>query len=195
VDPERPARLRGGGHGADLDLDRWLPKPLVRTNHRRESTAGARKLWATAATIRLRDCRVLGPLIRARIPGLRPGETFDELFSEHPFYLLEEGPRHRLSGLCGRIWTVRGDFARLDDPADFLTWHEPRTVRVLFANWAERSGEGAAIVSEVRIAAVDRRATLYVRELQPFIAAFEGLVGTEPLSATVRRADGLTGGR
>lgn len=170
------------------DLDRWLAEPAVRTRHRRESRAGAEELWAAAGTVRLRDCRILGRLIRARIPGLQPSATFDELFRNDPFNVLEEGPTHVLSGLCGRIWTVRRDFSRLSDPSEFLTWNVPGTVRVLFAQWAEASGDGSALVSEVRIAPVDRRAALYVRALEPFIGAFQGLVGVEPLSLAVRRA-------
>jgi hypothetical protein len=171
-----------------VDLDRWLADPLVRTSHRREAPAGEETLWASAATIRLRDCRILGRLIRARIPGLRPSMTFDQLFHGAPFNLLEEGPTYALSGLCGRIWMVRGDFDVLARPTDFLTWRVPGTVRVLFANWAVATGSGSALVSEVRIAAVDRRATLYVRALEPFIAAFQGLVATEPLGIAARRA-------
>ena len=161
---------------------------MVRTNHRRESSAGTRELWAAAATIRLRDCRVLGRLVRARIPGLRASETFEEMFRNPPFNLLDEGPTHRLSGLCGRIWTVRGDFALLDDPADFETWRAPGTARVLFANWAESTEAGSALFSEVRVAPVDRRAGVYVRTLGPFISAFQGLVGTEALSRAVTAA-------
>ena len=176
-----------------VDLDRWLAEPVLRTSHRRESPAGRDELWAAAATVRLRDCRILGRLIRARIPGLRASMTFDELFHGDPFNPLEDGPGFALSGLCGRIWTVRGDFASLERPEDFLTWDSPGTVRVLFANWAEADGAGSALVSEVRIAAVDRRAALYVRALEPFIAAFQGLVATEPLRVAVRRS--VTGAR
>jgi hypothetical protein len=171
-----------------MDLDRWLAEPVLRTSHRRESKASADELWASAATVRLRDCRVLGRLIRARIPGPRASETFDELFHSAPFNLLGQGPAYALSGLCGRIWTVRGDFALLSRPAEFLTWQVPGTVRVLFANWAEPAESGSALVSEVRIAAVDRRAATYVRALGPFISAFQGLVGTEPLKVAVQRA-------
>ena len=171
-----------------MDLDRWLADPLVRTHHRREAAADPGELWATAKAIRLQDCRVLGRLIRRRIPGLRASETFDEMFVTAPFTLLEEGAAHRLSGLVGRIWTVRGDFASLDAPEDFVTWSESGTVRVLFANWAEESTRGAALVSEVRIGAIDRRAALYTRGLGPFISAFQGLVGTEPLTLAARRA-------
>jgi hypothetical protein len=170
-----------------VDLDRWLPEHVLRTYHRRDAPASEGELWATAATVHLRDCRILGRLIRARIPGLRSSLTFDELFRSEPFNLLDEGPTYALSGLCGRIWTVRGDFALLPQPADFLTWQVPGTVRVLFANWAEATERGSALVSEVRIAAVDRKAALYVRALDPFISAFQGLVGTEPLKIAVQR--------
>jgi hypothetical protein len=176
-----------------VDLDRWLAEPTLRTRHSRESPMSEQDLWASAKTVRLQDCHILGRLIRARIPGLRPSLTFDELFHNEPFNLLEEGPTYTLSGLCGRIWTVRGDFALLPRPADFLTWQTPGTVRVLFSQWSEAAAEGSALVSEVRIGAVDRRAARYVRALEPFIAAFQGLVGVEPLSIAVRRAGRGTG--
>src|SRR4051795_13406688 len=174
---------------AGPNLDRWLSDPLVRTHHRRAATAAPGALWATAKAIRLRDCRVLGRLILARIPGLRAAETFDEMFATPPFNLLEQGETYRVVGLVGRIWTTRGDFASLAAPEDFITWSEPGTVRVLFANWAEKSDRGSALVSEVRVAAVDRRAALYTRGLGPFISGFQGLVGTEPLTIAARRAD------
>ena len=171
-----------------VNLDSWLREPLVRTHHRRDSPASEAELWAAAATVRLRDCRILGRLVRARIPGLSANLTFAELFRGDPFNLLDEGPTHRFSGLCGRIWTMRRDFALLSEPADFLTWDEPGTVRVLFANWAEPTEGGSALVSEVRIAAVDRRAALRVRGLRPFIRAFQGLVATEALTIASQRA-------
>jgi hypothetical protein len=172
-----------------VDLDRWLPEPAVRTRHHRGSSTSAEELWASAGTVRLRDCRILGRLVRARIPGLQASLTFDELFRNDPFNLLEDGSAYALSGLCGRIWTVSGDFALLSRATEFLTWDVPGTVRVLFANWAEATVDGSVLVSEVRIGAVDRRAALYVHTLKPFIAAFQGLVGVEPLSIAVRRAN------
>ena len=171
-----------------MDLDSWLPEPVLRTHHHRDSPANEAELWASAATVRLRDCRILGRLVRARIPGLHVNLTFAELFRRDPFNLLDEGPTHSLSGLCGRIWTIRRDFALLSQPADFLTWEEPGTVRVLFASWAEPTESGSALVSEVRIAAVDRRAGLRVRGLRPFISAFQGLVATEALTVASQRA-------
>jgi hypothetical protein len=144
-----------------VDLDGWLAEPTVRTRQRRESPTLEAELWACAETVRLRDCRVPGRLIRARIPGLQASLTFNELFRHDPFNLLETGPTYTLSGLCGRIWTVRGNFAVLSDPAEFRFWEVPGTVRVLFASWTEPTEMGAALVSEVRIGAVDSRAARY----------------------------------
>jgi hypothetical protein len=171
------------------DLDRWLSAPAVRTAHRRESRAGLQALWLAAASVRLRDCRLLGRLVGVRVSGSDPEMTFDALFRAPPFLLLEEGPTWMLSGLCGRIWTIRGDLGRLADPQAFLDWAEPATVRVLFAVWAEPSGDAAVLHSEVRVAPVDRRAAFYLRALEPFIAAFQGLIGLESLSLAVRRAE------
>jgi hypothetical protein len=171
-----------------VDLDGWLAEPTLRTRHCRESRTSEQQLWAAARNVRLRDCRVLGRLIRVRIPGLPAHLTFDELFRSDPFNLLEEGPTHVLSGLCGQIWTVRRDFAQLAHPEDFLTWQVAGTARVLFAHWAEPTEEGSALVSEVRVGAVDRKAAVYVRALKPFIAATQGLVGVEALNVAVRRA-------
>ena len=171
------------------DLDRWLRAPAVRTAHRRESRAGVEALWRAAATVRLRDCRLLGRLVGVRVAASDPAMTFEALFRSPPFVALEEGPTWSLSGLCGRIWTVRGELGQLSGPQAFLDWAEPGTVRVLFAHWAEPFGGGAALHSEVRVAPVDRRAGFYLRALEPFIAAFQGLVGLETLPLAVRRAE------
>jgi len=171
------------------DLDRWLRQPAVRTRHRRESSADAEALWRAAGSVTLRDCRLLGRLVGVRVAASRPEMTFEELFRTSPFLRLAQGPDWALSGLCGRIWTVRGEFGSLDEPQAFLDWDEPGTVRVLFAHWAEPLAAGAALRSEVRVAAVDRRAGVYLRALEPFIGAFQGLVGLETLSAAVRRAE------
>jgi hypothetical protein len=63
----------------------------------------------------------------------------------------------------------------------------PGTVRVLFAQWTEATDIGSALISEVRIAAVDRRASRHVRALKPFISQFQGLVAREPLKIAVQR--------
>lgn len=174
------------------DLDRWLSEPAVRTTHRRKSSADVAAVWQAAGSVRLRDSRLLGRLVALRISGTKPEMTFASMFRSPPFVLLEDGPAFALSGLCGRIWTVRAELGRLVVAQDFLDWHEPGTARVLFANWVEPlDGRGSMLHSEVRAAPVDGRAARYMRALEPFIAAFQGLVGREALALAVRRAEEL----
>src|SRR5919198_69359 len=98
---------------ADL-LDAWLANPAVRTHHRSAAAVEPRALWESATKLRLSDTRTLGRLVRWRIPGLDRNLTYGELFRAYPFTVLEEGERHLLAGLCGRIWTLARDYPRLD---------------------------------------------------------------------------------
>jgi hypothetical protein len=182
------------GHGCDAtrvapDLDRWLPSPALRTTHTRAARADAATLWAAALGVRLGDCRMLGRLVRARLGVGDAGTTFEELFARAPFVMLERGPTWALSGLCGRIWRVRGELPTLADADAFRAWREPGTVRVLFAHWVSEAAAGAEIHSEVRVEAVDARAGRLLRALEPFIASFQGLVGRESLAVAVRHAE------
>ncbi len=52
------------------DLDDWLADPALRIAHRCEAEAGPAQLWEAARSVRLADTRVLGRLVRWRIPGL-----------------------------------------------------------------------------------------------------------------------------
>jgi hypothetical protein len=173
-------------------LDHWLANPSVRTCHRRSSSAPPDRLWDSASQVRLRDTHRLGRLVRWRIPGVPPEQTFRALLREYPFCLLEEGEHWSISGLCGRIWTLHHDYPRLDGPQDFVAWREPGTVRVLFAHWvapdADGDGDGSAIFSEARIGAVDRRAELRLRSLWVVVGVFERLIGVEPLELAARAA-------
>jgi hypothetical protein len=171
-------------------LDAWLPEPVVRTHHRRTAASAPDELWRTANGIRLSDTRTLGRLVRWRIPDLRAGLTYGELFRDYPFIVLDEGERHMLAGLCGRIWTLARDYPRLDRPEAFAGWDEPGTVRVLFGHWVEPDGDGSALVSEARVQPVDRTASLRLRALWKVIGPFERLVGAEAISVAVRRAAG-----
>jgi hypothetical protein len=176
--------------GAGLpDLDTFLPRPAVRTQHRRAAPAGPDALWRAARQVRISDTGALGRLVRWRIPGTPGGQTYDELFRGYPFTLLDEGPHHAVSGLCGRIWTLARDYPALGGPADFAAWSEPGTVRVLFAHWARPAAGGTAeLCSEARVEPVDHAAALRLRALWAVIGRFEPLVGREPLAVAVRRA-------
>lgn len=172
-------------------LDAWLPDPAVRTHHRRAARAGPDRLWACTRSVRLADTRTLGRVVRWRIPGVPAEQTFDELFRRYPFTVLEDGERHLLAGLCGRIWTLARDYPRLAGLEEFRAWDAPGTVRVLFAHWVEQAADGGAEVrSEARVVPVDRAAAMRLRALWAFIGRFERLIGAEGLTVAARRADG-----
>jgi hypothetical protein len=172
------------------DLDAWLPDPTVQTFHRREAAVPARRLWEAAGEVRLTDSRVLGRVVRWRIPGEPARITFRDLLAADPFRVLEEGENYSLSGLVGRIWTLRRDYPQLADPQAFRDWRRNGTVRVLFAHWTEPAGpRRSALVSEVRVGAGDRQARLGVRLVRPLIAAFDPLIENETLAVAVRRAE------
>jgi hypothetical protein len=172
------------------DLARWLPNPILSSVHRREADAAPADAWRAASAVTLAECRVLGRLVRWRIPGVPEEATYHELFRSDPFLLLEESERSSLSGLCGRIWTLRRDYPMLDDPAEFAAWEEPGTVRVLFAHWVEPTdGDRATLVSEVHIAAFDAAGRRGLRLVRPLIASFERLIDREPLVIAAERAE------
>ena len=171
------------------ELDDWLPDPAVRTHHRRAAAASPETVWESAREVRLADTPRLGRLVRWRIPGTSGQQTFRGLLAEYPFVVLAEGEHWSISGLCGRIWTLHRDYGRLDGPDAFTSWKDPGTVRVLFGTWIEPDGAGrSALVSEARVAPVDRAAALRLRSLWLVIGMFERLIGGEALEHAVARA-------
>jgi hypothetical protein len=169
-------------------LDAWLPRPQVRTHHRRRAAAAPGALWEEASRVRLGDTGTLGRLVRWRIPGLDAALTYHDLFRAYPFTVLEEEDGLLLSGLCGRIWTLARDYPRLAGADDFAAWEEPGTVRVLFGHWVRDDGDEAELVSEARVQPTDRLAALRLRALWSVVGPFERLVGAEPLALAARRA-------
>jgi hypothetical protein len=171
-------------------LDDWLAAPAVRTFHRRTAAVEPERLWAAARSVRLDEARALGPVVRWRIPGVRPDQTFHAMLSRYPFALLDEGESWSLSGLCGRIWTLQRDYPELRGADAFRGWDESGTVRVLFAHWVEPAEGGrAALHSEARVEPVDRRAALRLRALWTVIGGFERLIGAEALTIAAQRAE------
>ena len=172
----------------DTRLDAWLPEPVVRTHHERTADAAPDALWKAANGLRLSDTWGLGRLIRWRIPGLSARLTYGELFRDYPFTVLDEGERHLVAGLCGRIWTLARDYPRLAGPEEFAAWDEPGTVRVLFGHWVEEADGGSALVSEARVKPVDPTAALRLRALWKLIGPFERLVGAEAIARATERS-------
>ncbi len=183
--------------GSMIDLDAWLPDAQITTRHSRTAAVDADMLWAAARGVRLDQTRTIGHLVRWRIPGVPPDESFMGLLCEDPFTLRDEGPRHAISGLCGRIWTLSRDYGELAGADDFLAWNEPRTVRVLFAHWVKPGPDAgtSTLYSEARVAPTDRVAAMRLRALWLAVGPFERLIGAEALelataSAQSRAASG-----
>ncbi len=177
--------------GSMIDLDAWLPAPEITTCHSRTAAVDRDTLWSAARDVRLDETRTIGRLVRWRIPGVPPEQTFMGLLSEDPFTLLDEGPHHAISGLCGRIWTFARDYGRLESPDDFLAWSEPRTVRVLFAHWvvADPGGGSSTLFSEARVGPTDRIGTMRLRALWLAVGPFERLIGAEALALAASQAE------
>src|SRR5436305_4672647 len=98
------------------ELDYWLSAPSLRFVQRRESSARPERLWEAARSVRLRDAALLGRLVRWRIPGVPNVTAFDEMFRGPPFIVLDERDGALLSGMVGRIWTLRRDYPILSEP-------------------------------------------------------------------------------
>jgi hypothetical protein len=171
-------------------LDDWLPDPQIRTCHQRSSAADPDTLWTAARSVRLDQTRTIGRLVRWRIPGVAPDQSFVGLLEDDPFIVLDAGERYSISGLCGRIWTLARDYPQLESPGAFREWGEPRTVRVLFAHWVQHGPDGrSTLVSEARVAPTDRVASLRLRSLWLVVGPFERLIGAEPLALAVAWAE------
>lgn len=128
--------------------------------------------------------------MRWRIPGTPRQLPFRELFRRYPFAVLAEGRRRSVSGLCGKVWTLRRDYPSIEGAEDFLAWDEPGTVRVVFAHWVEQDERGGStLFSESRVQAVDRRASIRLRAVWTAIGRFERLIGGEALRVAARRAE------
>jgi hypothetical protein len=180
--------------GFPLDLDAWLPDPQVRTRHRRVAHAPPDELWRAATSVRVDETGALGHIVRWRIPGLPHDITYRALFAEHPFTVLDEGEHWSVSGLVGRIWTLRRDYPKLDGPEAFARWDRSGTARVLFAHWVEPDGDGrSALHSEARVATVGHGATVRLRALWTVVGPFERLIGGEALARAAQLAERAAG--
>jgi hypothetical protein len=175
------------------DLDRWLGTPTLRVAHAREADAEPGSLWASARSVRIQEAGLLGRLIRWRIPGTPAQLSFDELFSSRPFIALHRGERALVSGLVGRIWTLRRDYPDLSDPEEFRGWSKSGTARVLFAHWVDSvDGGRARLSSEVRVETFGTRGRTGLAAVRPLVRAFHHLIFSDGLGAAVQRAESLS---
>ena len=134
------------------DLDRWVAKPAIRVSHRRRSAVAPDRLWEAAQSVTLRETSVLGRLIRWRIPGISADISFEELFRNPPFLVLHETERVLVSGLVGRIWTLRRDYPQPASAEEYLDFSQRGTARVVFAHWVQPDPDGERPPSPPRCA-------------------------------------------
>src|SRR5262249_18801468 len=120
-----------------------------------------------------------------------PELSFDELFRTPPFIVLDsDHDKALVSGLVGRIWTLRRDYPELRTPEEFQEWSTRGTARVVFANWVQDAPGGrAALASEVRVEALGAQGSVGVGAVRPLVSAFHHLIGSEGIEAAVRRAE------
>jgi hypothetical protein len=139
----------------------------------------------------LSEAPLLGRVIRWRIPGLADGISFDEMFRGDPFLVLDDSrERALLSGLVGKIWTLRRDYPRLGSADEFRQWSVNGTVRVLFANWVAPAPSGHAVLhSETRVQAFGAQARIGLATLRPVIRGFQQLIASDGIAQAVRRAE------
>ena len=172
-------------------LDNWLPKHDVRIRQARTSHATPAQLWQAALEVRLRDTRTMGRLIRWRLGRHAPSSetTYRDLFRTGIFTLLEDGERHSVSGVAGRIWAPSGDYARFESAAEYREWSQSGTAKVVFLTAVHEHEHGSEIVSEARVLVQGRRARVLFRGLWTVVGRFRWLIGGEVLTAAVRRAE------
>ncbi len=163
---------------------------MLRIAHRRSSAADPDRLWQAAREVRLNDTSRLGRLVRWRIPGTTAEQSFDDLFTQSPFITLDRSDHALVSGIVGRIWTIRRDYPQLTNPEEFRSWSAAGTARVLFANWVQLGdgGAGATLTAEARVEAFGVQGRIGVAMVRPLVAAFHELIGSDGIEAAVRRA-------
>jgi hypothetical protein len=172
-------------------LDNWLPDYQVRALQRRASRATPEALWEAAEHTRIRDTRILRPLIGARLgPHAPPADTtFRELFRTGIFTLLEEGDRYSISGVAGCLWAPRGEYARFESAADYRQYEEDGRAKAVVLTLVREHERGSEIVTEIRVWCTDRWAERRFRSVWLVVAPFMRFVRLDLLRTVARRAE------
>ena len=141
--------------------------------------------------MQVRETRTLRPLMAWRMGPYAPpaGAALYDVLGEHPFVRLAEEGMVSVSGLAGKLWTPGDTFVRFDGPEAFRGWREPGYCKVVARHEVVASGSGSEIHSDVRIWCTSRRTQLLFRPYWAFIGPFSRFIGSELLSAAVRRAE------
>jgi hypothetical protein len=163
----------------------------MRVVSRRVSSAEPDALWRAAGRTRIRDTRVLRPLIGARLgPNAPSGNTtFRRLFRTGIFTLLEEGDHYSISGVAGCLWSPRGDYAHFGSAADYRQYDRPGRAKAAVMTLVREHHRGSEIVTEIRVWCTDRSAEMRFRPVWMVVAPFMRFVRMELLRSVARRAE------
>jgi hypothetical protein len=139
----------------------------------------------------VRETVSLRPLIAWRLGRHAPraDEPFAAVFARHPFHLLAEDGWGSVSGLGGKLWSLRGDYARFASPEAYREWAPGGTCKAALRNEVREHGAGSEIVSEARVWCTSPGAWRRFRPYWAFVGPFSGFIGGELLLAAVRRAE------
>jgi hypothetical protein len=141
--------------------------------------------------VQVRETRTLRPLIGWRLGGYAPAADAPVygVLAAHPFLLLAEEGMVSVSGLAGKLWSPADTFVRFDGAETFRAWREPGFCKVAVRHEVLAGDGGSEIHSDVRIWCTSRRAQVRFRPYWAFIGPFSRFIGSELLSAAVRRAE------
>ena len=152
--------------------------------------ASADELWEAAQAVRAVGhgaARAAGALAD---PGLARDITLRRAVPRAAVHACWRQGEHALvSGLVGRIWTLRRDYPQLDSPRGVprlvRARHGPRGVRQL--GQPERDGGASSLVSEARVQAIGSQGRIGVAAVRPVVRGFQNLIGSEGIAAAVAR--------
>ena len=172
-------------------LDDWLPEHDIRLRHARTARVSPEQLWEAAMALRLSETPNMRRLIRWRLGSHAPAAdtTYRELFRSGIFMVLEEGDRHSISGVAGRIWAPSGDYARFQTPSQYREYAAGGTAQVALLTEVREPERGSQIISESRVRIHGRRTRMLFRGFWAVVRPFSRFVPHEVLAAAIRRAE------
>lgn len=172
-------------------LEPWLPDYHVRSLQRRASRAAPDSLWQAASGTRIRETRILRPLIGARLgPHAPPADTtFRELFRSGIFTLLDEGDHYSISGVAGCLWSPRGEYASFESAADYKEYEPPGRAKAAVMTVVREHDRGSEIEIEIRVWCTDRAAWLRFRPVWLLVAPFMRFLRMDLLRTVARSAE------
>jgi hypothetical protein len=140
------------------------------------------------------ETRTLRPIIAWRLGRYAPAgdAPMRAVLASHPFHLLAEQGMASVSGMAGKLWSLGDTFVRFDGAVAFREWAEPGFCKVVVRHEVRADGGGSEIESEVRIWCTSRGAQVRFRPYWAFIGPFSRFIGSELLSAAVRRAERIS---